>query len=135
MRIFLSFIFLLNIAIANDYGNYLPDPFSKKQKINFSYNDISNYPIGIFDLNKDIDETVFKIDRDFSQIQIKSFVIGYHNIFFYQDTFENYISDLIESNQKYNLFKGLNAPSDSTSSKKDTFLQLASIDLGALGRA
>ena len=135
MRIFLSFIFLLNIAIANDYGNYLPDPFSKKKKINFSYNDISNYPIGIFDLNKDIDETVFTIDRDFSKIQIKSFAIGYHNIFFYQDTFENYISDLIESNQRYNLLKGLNAPSDSTSSKKDTFLQLASIDLGALGRA
>ena len=135
MRIFLSFIFLLNIAIANDYGNYLPDPFSKKKKINFSYNDISNYPIGIFDLNKDIDETVFTIDRDFSKIQIKSFAIGYHNVFFYQDTFENYISDLIESNQRYNLLKGLNAPSDSTSSKKDTFLQLASIDLGALGRA
>ena len=135
MRFFLFLILLTNISMANDYGNYLPDPFSKKKKINFSYNDISNYPIGIFDLNKKIDETVFTINRDFSQIQIKSYSIGYHNIFFYQDSFENYISDLFESNQKYNLFKGLNVPSDSTSSKKDTFLQLASIDLGALGRA
>ncbi|MEL1231547.1 MAG: cell surface protein SprA, partial [Candidatus Neomarinimicrobiota bacterium] len=135
MRILLFLIFLTNISMANDYGNFLPDPFSKKKKINFSYNDISNYPIGIFDLNKNIDETVFIIDRDFSQIQIKSYSIGYHNIFFYQDSFENYISDLFESNQKYNVFKGLNVPSDSTLSKKDTFLQLASIDLGALGKA
>jgi len=50
MRILLFLIFLTNISMANDYGNFLPDPFSKKKKINFSYNDISNYPIGIFDL-------------------------------------------------------------------------------------
>ena len=73
MRFFLFLILLTNISMANDYGNYLPDPFSKKKKINFSYNDISNYPIGIFDLNKKIDETVFTINRDFSQIQIKSY--------------------------------------------------------------
>ena len=55
----------------------------------------------------------------------------------YVSTFDNYISFLISSNQQYNLSQPFSiAASDTTINKKtDRFMQIADIDLGALGRA
>ena len=55
----------------------------------------------------------------------------------YVSTFDDYINFLISSNQKFNLSKPFSiAASDTTIDKKtDRFMQIADIDLGALGRA
>ena len=53
MKNFLLFIVLISQIfgqnIIQDFGF---DPFKSKSKTNYSLNDISNYPIGIFSINK-----------------------------------------------------------------------------------
>ncbi len=60
----LLFIFSISLVYGNDINvRFLFNPFQKKKKINYSLNDISNYPIGIFKIDrKYIDYSVsFKV--------------------------------------------------------------------------
>ncbi len=113
------------------------DPFKDKSKINFSFNDISNYPIGIFDISKKYKKysVYYNLDKQLIEIQEKIFNKKVNKP--YVSTFEDYFSELYSLNQKSNILKPFSlSASDTTYAKKnDRFMELASIDLGALGKA
>ena len=102
MRILLyTILFFNSLLLAGNFDNYFIDPFAKKKNINFSLNDISNYPIGIFDL--DLNTNVVIIDQSFTSIKIyQDLGTGFRSIP-YTNTFENYLNDLLIKNQKYNI--------------------------------
>ncbi len=137
IRIFIFFLMWCNIVFASDFLNSnLDNPFYKKEKINFSLNDFSNYPIGLFNLKKEISIENFIIDNSFQFITIEHNFLDMVNSFSYKAPFDNYIDQLFTKNQKFNILSTFNSQPDSLqSTKKESYLQLASVDLGALGRA
>ena len=134
MRIIIFIILFFNsLLFAGNFDNYLINPFVKKKNINFSLNNISNYPIGIFDL--DFNTNVINIDQSFISIKIyQDLGAGFHSIP-YTNTFENYLNDLFIENQKYNIANAFKLPYDISKKSDDKYLQVASIDLGSLGKA
>jgi len=126
-----------NFIFASELSNKnLLNPFQNKEKINFSLNDISNYPIGIFDLKRELSKENFIIDSNFKFVTIKNDPSNKIYSFSYNAPFDNYINQLFAKNQKFNITNTFNSQPDSlSSSKKESYLQLASIDLGILGRA
>src|SRR6056300_116600 len=137
IRIFIYFLMWLNIVFASDFfHSNLHNPFKKKQKINFSLNDFSNYPIGLFDLMNELPKENFIIDNNFKFVTIKNNSLDKLNSFSYKVPFDSYIGQLLTKNQKFNIASTFITQSDSQKTeKKESYLQLASIDLGALGRA
>ena len=103
----------------------------------FSLSDISNNPIGIFKVDKKFLEYNVSFNSSFDKIAINEKILNTNTSLPYVSTFDNYINFLISSNQKFNLSKPFSiAASDTTIDKKtDRFMQIADIDLGALGRA
>jgi hypothetical protein len=74
----------LNIVFASDFfHSNLHNPFKKKQKINFSLNDFSNYPIGLFDLMNELPKENFIIDNNFKFVTIKNNSLVKVNCFSY----------------------------------------------------
>ena len=74
MKNILLFIVLISqIFGQNIFQDFVFDPFKSKSKINYSLNDISNYPIGIFPINKKYLEYDISFDTSFDIIVIYSF--------------------------------------------------------------
>jgi len=122
---------------SGGFKNISSDPFKNKKKVNYSLNDIINYPIGIFSYDKKYFEYKVSFDRDFKYITITENFLKSRVGLSYVSSFDNYINTLYSSNQKFNLSQPfILSASDTTINKKsDRFMQIADIDLGALGRA
>ena len=130
--VFISQIFGQNII--QDFGF---DPFKSKSKTNYSLNDISNYPIGIFSINKKYLEYDVSFETSFDKIVISEKILNSPSSAPYVSTFDEYINSLYLSNQSFNFSQPfILSASDTTISKRtDRYMQIADIDLGALGRA
>ena len=134
------FILILSLSISlgsDGFKNISSDPFKKKKKVNYSLSDITNYPIGIFSFDKKYFEYEVSFDEEFKYITITENFLKRPSGLSYVSSFDNYISNLYSSNQKFNLSQPfILSASDTTINKKsDRFMQIADIDLGALGRA
>jgi cell surface protein SprA len=120
-------------------GKGLPDeiflnPFKEKLRPNYALSDISNYPIGIFKINQR------NISYELELFSNKNILIRKkyynHNIGMpYVSNMEDYIKELYSKNQKFNFAQPFIYTSSDTSISKKKFVQLAEIDLGALGLA
>ena len=67
MKKFIIFICLTGVLFSNSIVKEISfDPFINSKKTNYSLSDISNYPIGIFKVDK-------KLEEGFSEKQIYSF--------------------------------------------------------------
>jgi cell surface protein SprA len=138
MKKIIILILSLSISLGSgSFKNISSDPFKNKKKINYSLNDIINYPIGIFSYDKKYFEYKVSFDRDFKYITITENFLKSRVGLSYVSSFDNYINTLYSSNQKFNLSQPfILSASDTTINKKsDRFMQIADIDLGALGRA
>ena len=138
MKKFIIFICLTGVLFSNSIVKEISfDPFINSKKTNYSLSDISNYPIGIFKVDKRFLEYNVSFNSSFDKITINEKILNTNTSLPYVSTFDNYINFLISSNQKFNLSKPFSiAASDTTIDKKtDRFMQIADIDLGALGRA
>ena len=138
MKKFIIFICLTGVLFSNSIVKEISfDPFINSKKTNYSLSDISNYPIGIFKVDKKFLEYNVSFNSSFDKIEINEKILNTNTLLPYVSTFDNYINFLISSNQKFNLSKPFSiAASDTTIDKKtDRFMQIADIDLGALGRA
>lgn len=138
MKKIIILILSLSISMGNGgFKNISSDPFKNKKKVNYSLNDIINYPIGIFSYDKKYFEYKVSFDRDFKYITITENFLKSRVGLSYVSSFDNYINTLYSSNQKFNLSQPfILSASDTTINKKsDRFMQIADIDLGALGRA
>tara|TARA_S200000501_G_scaffold378534_1_gene441689 strand:- start:464 stop:6634 length:6171 start_codon:yes stop_codon:yes gene_type:complete len=138
MKFFLILIISFNISLANgSLKNSSSDPFKKNKKVNYSLNNISNYPIGIFSYDKKYFQYDVSFDKEFQYITISENFLSRPYGLSYVSSFDNYIKSLYSSNQKFNLAQPfIYSSSDTTiSKKKDKFMQIAAIDLGALGQA
>jgi hypothetical protein len=136
-KIFLL-ILSLSISLGSDgFKNISSDPFKKKKKINYSLNSISNYPIGIFSLDKKYITYDVRVDSAFESITINKNFFNKKYSIPYTTTFDDYIKKLYKHNQEYNLAQPfIFASSDTTlTNKPDRFMEIAAIDLGALGKA
>ncbi len=129
---FTSQIFGQNII--QDFGF---NPFKSKSKINYSLNDISNYPIGIFSINKKYLEYDVSFETSFDKIVISEKILNSPSSAPYVSTFDEYINSLYLSNQSFNFSQPftLSASDTTISKRKERYMQIAEIDLGALGRA
>ena len=130
--VFISQIFGQNII--QDFGF---DPFKSKKKQIIPLNDISNYPIGIFSINKKYLEYDVSFETSFDKIVISEKILNSPSSAPYVSTFDEYINSLYLSNQSFNFSQPfILSASDTTINKRtDMYMQIADIDLGALGRA
>ena len=138
MKNFIFFILLFNqIFGQNTFQDFGFDPFKSKSKINYSLNDISNYPIGIFSISKKYLEYEVSFETSFDKIIISEKILNGLSSRPYVSTFDEYINSLYLSNQSFNFSQPFTlSASDTTISKRtDRYMQIADIDLGALGRA
>ena len=138
MKKFLIFILSIGILYSNNVVEEISlNPFKNSKKINYSLNDISNYPIGIFKIDRKYIDYSVSFNASFDKIIISEKILDINSSIPYVSTFDNYINFLISSNQQFNLSQPFSiAASDTTINKKtDRFMQIADIDLGALGRA
>ena len=138
MKKFLIFILSIGILYSRNVVEEISlNPFKNSKKINYSLNDISNYPIGIFKIDRKYIDYSVSFNASFDKIIISEKILDINSSIPYVSTFDNYINFLISSNQQFNLSQPFSiAASDTTINKKtDRFMQIADIDLGALGRA
>ena len=138
MKNFIFFLLLFNqIFGQNIFQDFGFNPFKSKSKINYSLNDISNYPIGIFSISKKYLEYEVSFETSFDKIIISEKILNGLSSRPYVSTFDEYINSLYLSNQSFNFSQPfILSASDTTISKRtDRYMQIADIDLGALGRA
>ena len=138
MKKVLIFIVFIGVLFGNSSIEEISfDPFKNSKKVNYSLNDISNYPIGIFQFDRKYLDYEVSFNTEFDNIVINEKILSSNSLIPYISTFDNYISNLYSSNQKFNLLQPfILSASDTTINKKsDRFMQIADIDLGALGRA
>ena len=138
MKNFIFFLLLFNqIFGQNIFQDFGFNPFKSKSKINYSLNDISYYPIGIFSISKKYLEYEVSFETSFDKIIISEKILNGLSSRPYVSTFDEYINSLYLSNQSFNFSQPfILSASDTTISKRtDRYMQIADIDLGALGRA
>ena len=138
MKKFTFLILLFSQALGQDLiRDFAFDPFKSKTKINYSLNDLSNYPIGIFSINKKYLKYEVSFEESFDKIVISEKILNSLSSTPYVSTFDDYINSLYSSNQSFNFSQPfILSASDTTISKRtDRYMQIADIDLGALGRA
>lgn len=138
MKKVLIFVVVTGILFGNSSIEKISfNPFKNSKKVNYSLNDISNYPIGIFKLDRKYLDYEVSFNTKFDTIVINEKILSSKSLIPYISTFDNYISNLYSSNQRFNLLQPfILSASDTTINKKsDRFMQIADIDLGALGRA
>ena len=114
-RIFLLFclICIPNLLFGSD--NLITNPFSKSEKINFCLNDISNYPIGIFNPKSSLVSYQVDLNTTSKIISISESVLSNRNILPYTASLDNYFHELYAINQRYNFSKPFNySASDTT---------------------
>ena len=137
-RIFLLFSLVCIPSLLFGSGNLITDPFSKSKKINFCLNDISNYPIGIFNPKSSL--VSYKVDLNTKSkiISISESVFSNRNRLPYTASVDDYFDKLYTINQRYNFSKPFNySVSDTTqyNSGKGQYVEIADFDIGRLGRA
>ena len=137
-RIFLLFSLVCIPSLLFGSGNLITDPFSKSKKINFCLNDISNYPIGIFNPKSSL--VSYKVDLNTKSkiISISESVFSNRNTLPYTASVDDYFDKLYTINQRYNFSKPFNySASDTTqyNSGKGQYVEIADFDIGRLGRA
>ena len=138
MKKFTFLILFFSQIISQDLvQDFSFDPFKSKSKINYSLNDLSNYPIGIFSINDKYLKYEVSFEESFERIVISEKILNRLSSTPYVSTFDDYINSLYSSNQSFNFSKPfILSASDTTISKRtDRYMQIADIDLGALGRA
>ncbi|MFL2511122.1 MAG: cell surface protein SprA [Candidatus Neomarinimicrobiota bacterium] len=138
MKKIISFILFMSISFTNSpVSDIIFDPFKNKKKINYSLNNITNYPIGIFSFDKKYFNYELKVDREFSQIRIKQNFYNNSTSLPFISSFDDYIKQLYLANQQFNFSQPfMLSSSDTTASKKSgRFRKIAEIDLGTLGKA
>lgn len=138
MKIFYYLILFLSMVFPqSNSSKYSFNPFESKVPVKYSLNDLSNYPIGIFKFDKKI----FQYDVSFydssKNITIAKKIFNSSISIPYVSAFDNYIENLYSVNQKYNLNQPFALSSSDTTFVKnqDRFMEIASVDLGALGKA
>ena len=136
-KILIFFLFLGGLFSNDSLEKITFNPFKNSQKANYSLNDISNYPIGIFQFDRKYLDYQVSFNSTFDNIVISEKILSSNSLIPYISTFDDYISNLYSSNQRFNLLQPFTlSASDTTINKKsDRFMQIADIDLGALGRA
>ena len=137
-RVFLLFYLICapNLLFGSD--NLITDPFSKSKKINFCLNDISNYPIGIFNPKLSLINYQVDLNTKSKIISISESVLTNRNTMPYTASVDDYFDSLYTINQRYNFSKPFNySASDTTqySSGKGQYVEIADFDIGRLGRA
>ena len=138
MKKFVLFIVSLSISWGNQPFDVITiDPFKNKQKINYSFNNIANYPINIFHFDKKFFKYDVDFDSSFEKIIITQTFLTNTNGLPYIASFDDYIKNLFLTNQKFNLTQQFTlSSSDTTLTKKpDKFRKIAEINLGNLGKA
>ena len=139
MKFFLILIFLLfsNLFSFDEKNNFTFDPFKSNKKIKYSLNDFSNYPIGIFDIYDNYFDEEIKLNLELGLIEINKKFINQNQLMPYISEYKIYSRELVNSNQKFNLTNYFQLTSSDTSAtkKNDSFVEIASLDLGALGTA
>ena len=75
--------------------NLITNPFYKTKKINFCLNDISNYPIGIFNVKDSF--TKYQVDFNINSniISISESFLDSQNILPYTSSFDDYFDTFI----------------------------------------
>ena len=137
-RLFLLCCVIFFPSLLFGADNLITNPFYKTKKINFCLNDISNYPIGIFNVKNSF--TKYQVDFNVNSniISISESFLDNKNLLPYTSSIDDYFDSLYVVNQKYNLSKPFNfSPSDTTQAKagKDKYVEIADFDIGRLGRA
>jgi len=137
-RLFLLCCVIFFPSLLFGADNLITNPFYKTKKINFCLNDISNYPIGIFNVKNSF--TKYQVDFNINSniISISESFLDNKNLLPYTSSIDDYFDSLYVVNQKYNLSKPFNfSPSDTTQAKagKDKYVEIADFDIGRLGRA
>ena len=119
MKNFIFFLLLFNqIFGQNIFQDFGFNPFKSKSKINYSLNDISNYPIGIFSISKKYLEYEVSFETSFDKIIISEKILNGLSSRPYVSTFDEYINSLYLSNQSFNFSQPfILSASDTTISK------------------
>ena len=106
MKKVLIFIVFIGLLIGNSSIEEISfNPFKNSKKVNYSLNDISNYPIGIFQFDRKYLDYEVSFNTEFDNIVINEKILSSNSLIPYISTFDNYISDLYSSNQKFNLLQ------------------------------
>ncbi len=135
-KVYLSIFFLASIVFSKDTFSQSFYIFENHSGPNFCLNDFSNYPIGLFNLKNKKDETIFHIDFNEKIISIKKTGFAESQYTTYFST-NDYLASLIKSNRDKALFQSFALSSSDTTyvKSKDSFVEIAGLDLGGLGRA
>lgn len=135
-KVYLSIFFLASIVFSKDTFSQSFYIFENHSGPNFCLNDFSNYPIGLFKLKNKKDETIFHIDFNEKIISIKKTGFAESQYTTYFST-NDYLASLIKSNREKTLFQSFALSSSDTTyvKSKDSFVEIAGLDLGGLGRA
>ena len=100
MKKFTFLILFFSQIISQDLvQDFSFDPFKSKSKINYSLNDLSNYPIGIFSINDKYLKYEVSFEESFERIVISEKILNRLSSTPYVSTFDDYINSLYLSNQ------------------------------------
>ena len=106
MKKLIIFVCLIGVLFSNSIVKEITfDPFINSKKTNYSLSDISNYPIGIFKVDKKFLDYNVSFNSSFDKITINEKILNINSSLPYVSTFDDYINFLISSNQKLNLSK------------------------------
>jgi len=142
-RIYLLYFLIFSLSPILGSKNLIDNrlitnPFLKSQIANFCLNDISNYPIGIFNVKNSLTKYQVNFNINSNIISISESILDNKNILPYTSSMDDYFENLYALNQKYNLSKPFNfSPSDTTQTKtgQDKYVEIADFDIGKFGRA
>ncbi len=138
-KIYLSTIFLFLsqvMGVEHPYDkSIVTNPFFKKKTANFCLNDLSNYPIGIFNTTQSLKKYTVELDVDSNLIEISESTFNRTDVIPYISSLDNYLKDLYAINQQYNFQEpfSLSASDTTIANNKGRYLEVADFDLGALG--
>ena len=95
MRKLIIFVCLIGVLFSNSIVKEITfDPFINSKKTNYSLSDISNYPIGIFKVDKKFLEYNVSFNSSFDKITINEKILNTNTSLPYVSTFDNYINFL-----------------------------------------
>ena len=132
---------LLSLSFSGesiDRANLVTNPFVNKQRANFCLNDFSNYPIGIFKTIELSSSYELNINIDSNTILIQKSFLNHQYLMPYISSVDQYLENLYRINQKQNLsqqFTFHSSDTKSPSSGNQRYLEIANLDLGAIGSA
>ena len=136
-KIFLLFYLLFIPSLLFGSDNLITDPFSKSKKINFCLNDISNYPIGIF--QSKVLSSTYEVDfnTNLNIISISKSGFSDTNALPYISNIDDYFDKLYTINQIYNLNKVFKYPDSIVNNKNSNnkYVEIVDFDIRGIGKA